>query len=202
MLQAIGLGLLGVFFVTFVFQLNPWLSAIVCLLILMIDIELIGLMDPIGVKLNAISIANLVVSIGMAVEFTAHYARAFLLAQGSRNERMKTALHEMFKPMLNGALSTVIALSVLSANKFPFFRIYYAVTYVLMVVIAFCNGLILLPVLLSIIGPQSQGVPASDGYGKQADEEMSVLGAKQENEKDDDSKAEPPPATAAEQMMY
>ncbi|XP_065188097.1 NPC intracellular cholesterol transporter 1-like [Sycon ciliatum] len=202
LIAAIGFGLLGVFFVTFIFQLNPWLSAIVCLIILMIDIELIGLMDPIGVKLNAISIANLVVSIGMAVEFTAHYARAFLLAQGNRNERMKTALHEMLKPMFNGALSTIIALSVLSMARFPFFRIYYAITYVLMVIIAFANGLVLLPVLLSVIGPGSQAAPAGHDYDKQTDEEMHALDSGKQESKADLAAAAARDASAEEQMMY
>ncbi|XP_065198827.1 protein patched homolog 1-like [Sycon ciliatum] len=163
LISAIGYGLLGVFVITFLFQLNPWLSIIVCFIILMIDIQLIGLMRPMDVKLNAISIANLVISIGMAVEFTAHYARAFLLAQGSRNQRMKIALHEMLQPMINGALSTIIALSVLSANQFPFFRRYYALTYVVMVLVAFANGLILLPVVLSLVGPPAREVDDKSG---------------------------------------
>ena len=169
--QAIGFGLLGVFVVTFLFQLNPWLSIIICLLILSIDIELIGFMRLIDVNLNPISVANLVISIGMAVEFTAHYARAFLLAQGTRDERMKVALHEMLQPMVNGALSTIIALSVLSLAEFPFFRRYYALTYVIMVLVSFINGLVLLPVILSLIGP-----PARDNTNKKLTQEVDAEG--------------------------
>lgn len=152
----IGFGLLGVFAITFLFQLNPWLSMIICAVVFMIDMELYGLSRPMGVKLNGVSVANFCVSIGLAVEFTAHVARAFLLAPGTRNERMVTALREMTIPMFNGALSTILAVVVLTGAKFPFFRTYYALTFVVVVLIACANGLIFLPVVLSIIGPPQQ----------------------------------------------
>lgn len=125
------------------------------------------------VKLNALSITNLVISIGMAVEFTAHYTRAFFLSTGTRNERMKKALHEMMQPMINGALSTIIALSVLSLARYPFFRRYYSLMFVVMVLVAFANGLVLLPVILSLIGPDARR-PAGQSdqdYDEQVDEE-------------------------------
>ena len=82
-------------------------------------------------------------------------ARAFLLAHGTRNERMITALREMVVPMLNGGLSTILAIVVLAGAKFPFFRTYYALMFIVMVIIAVLNGLVFLPVVLSLIGPPS-----------------------------------------------
>ena len=37
-----------------------------------------------GLKLNAVVMVNLIMSMGIAVEFLAHIARAFMLAQGTR----------------------------------------------------------------------------------------------------------------------
>ena len=37
-----------------------------------------------GLKLNAVVTVNLIMSMGIAVEFLAHIARAFMLAQGTR----------------------------------------------------------------------------------------------------------------------
>jgi Niemann-Pick C1 protein len=62
-----------------------------------------GVMAVWGVSLNAISLVNLVISLGIAVEFCAHIARAFMSAgsglpvdhpagQKERDERMWTAL--------------------------------------------------------------------------------------------------------------
>jgi Niemann-Pick C1 protein len=62
-----------------------------------------GVMAVWGISLNAISLVNLVISIGIAVEFCAHVARAFMSAgsglpadhpagQKERDERMGTAL--------------------------------------------------------------------------------------------------------------
>lgn len=157
-LQTIGYGLLGVFAITFIFQLNPWLSVIICTTIFMIVMELYGLSRPMGIKLNAVSVANFCVSIGLAVEFTAHVARAFLLAPGTRDNRMRIALREMLVPMVNGAFSTILSVIVLVGNKFPFFRVYYAGMFAVMVTIACMNGLIFLPVVLSVIGPPQRKI--------------------------------------------
>jgi Niemann-Pick C1 protein len=62
-----------------------------------------GVMAVWGISLNAISLVNLVISLGIAVEFCAHIARAFMSAgsglpmdhpagQRERDERMWTAL--------------------------------------------------------------------------------------------------------------
>ena len=170
MLQAVGFGLLGVFVVTFLFQLNPWLSIVVCSVILMIVVEIVGLLQPMGVKLNALSITNVVIAVGLAVEFVAHYARAFIVASGTRNERMIIALHEMLQPMVNGALSTICALSVLALARYPFFRTYYSLMFVVIVLVSFANGLLLLPVVLSLVGPEGKKeVKKSSDYDQHED---------------------------------
>jgi len=66
-------------------------------------LTVMGVMAVWGINLNAISLVNLVISLGIAVEFCAHVARAFMSAgsglpvdhpagQKERDERMWTAL--------------------------------------------------------------------------------------------------------------
>ena len=101
--EILGLGLASVLLVT-ALLLGSWrtgtiVTGVVALTVLMV----MGVMPLWGISLNAISLVNLVISLGIAVEFCAHVARAFMSAgtglpidhpsgQKERDERMWTAL--------------------------------------------------------------------------------------------------------------
>lgn len=69
--------------------------------------SVMGLMGVWGVSLNAVSLVNLVVSVGIALEFCAHIARSFMGASAGglpnqhpaagkdRDERAKAALNDV-----------------------------------------------------------------------------------------------------------
>lgn len=57
---------------------------------------MIAMMYLWNIEMNAISLVNLVMSIGISLEFCAHICRDFILsAKGSRLERAKQALAHM-----------------------------------------------------------------------------------------------------------
>src|SRR5260221_10599023 len=101
--QVLGLGLASVLVVTALF-LGSWRSGIIVTgVVALTVVNVMGVMGLWGVSLNAISLVNLVISLGIAVEFCAHIARAFMSAgtglpvdhpsgQKERDERMWTAL--------------------------------------------------------------------------------------------------------------
>lgn len=145
--------LLGVFIATLVLQASPVMSLILVFLILVIDVEVWGCIDLIDAALNGFSVGNLVMSIGLSVEFCAHVARSFHVADGSLNDRMEAALVEMFAPVTYGALSSFLPLLPLAFSDVPFFRKYYFSMFACMIAIAYLNGIVFLPVILSIFGP-------------------------------------------------
>lgn len=153
--RVVGWSLLGVFGAALLFTFSPIAAGIMCLVILQIVVQLWGMCSIIGVKLNAFSVVNLSFSVGIAVEFTSYVVHVFLVAKGTRNQRMCYAVEEMMAPMFNGALATFLAVLVLVGAKFPFFRIYYFAMFSMMVALALINGMFCLPVLLSLIGPPS-----------------------------------------------
>mmetsp|Transcript_30847 Transcript_30847/g.77443 ORF Transcript_30847/g.77443 Transcript_30847/m.77443 type:complete len:1144 (+) Transcript_30847:146-3577(+) len=154
-----GMALLAIFGVTLLLQMSPLTALCVVLFVVVIFFELYGTMVWIDVKLNAFALVNLVVAIGYSVEFTAHLARAFLLATGSRDSRAIKSLEEMAYPLLMGAGTTFVALIPLSFAQFPFFRKYYFVMYTVMIGISLVNGCLVLPVVLSLVGPPSIKIP-------------------------------------------
>jgi Niemann-Pick C1 protein len=103
MQELLGLGLAAVLLVTSLF-LGSWRTGIIVTAVVGLTVtSCMGIMGAWGISLNAISVVNLVISLGIAVEFCAHVARAFMNAgsglpvdhpsgQKERDERMYTAL--------------------------------------------------------------------------------------------------------------
>jgi Niemann-Pick C1 protein len=76
------MSLIAAFFCMLALIIHPGTCLIVTLLIAMVEVELYGLLAWTGLKLNAVVTVNLIMSMGIAVEFLAHIARAFMLEQG------------------------------------------------------------------------------------------------------------------------
>ena len=91
----LGGALLGVFAVCWTFTASFWASSIILLVVSMILIDLLGVMYLWDIQLNAVSVVNLAMALGIAVEFCAHIVHAFLVTAGSRLQRMQTALQDM-----------------------------------------------------------------------------------------------------------
>ena len=100
--QVLGLGLAAVLVVTALF-LGSWRTGIIVTgVVALTVVNVMGVMGLWDVSLNAISLVNLVISLGIAVEFCAHVARAFMnsgsgitmdhSAGQERDERMSVAL--------------------------------------------------------------------------------------------------------------
>jgi Niemann-Pick C1 protein len=122
--------------------------------------QVFGMLLPMGIKFSAIPAVSLIMSIGLAVEFTAHICTHFAAAKGSRNDRIGEAMHHMFKPVMDGGLSSFISLSTLSLSPFTFVILYYFGIYMLVVWIGMLNGLVFLPCVLGLCGPVSDSKPA------------------------------------------
>jgi Niemann-Pick C1 protein len=121
--RVLGLGLASVLVVTALF-LGSWRAGmIVTAVVALTVVNVMGVMGLWGVSLNAISLVNLVISLGIAVEFCAHVARAFMNSGSSvtmdyssisqeRDERMSAALVDVgpsVRPATNGPVSSLTA---------------------------------------------------------------------------------------------
>lgn len=114
--EVLGLGLASVLLVT-ALMLGSWRTGtIVTGVVALTVLTVMGVMAVWGISLNAISLVNLVISLGIAVEFCAHVARAFMSAgsglpvdhpagQKERDERMWTALVDVGPSVSSTSLS-------------------------------------------------------------------------------------------------
>ncbi|XP_070564286.1 protein patched homolog 1-like isoform X2 [Ptychodera flava] len=150
------------FLVNTIVLVNPWAAAIEVLVLATMTVELFGFMGLIGIKMSAIPAVTLIFSVGSGVEFTLHVLLGFLTSIGDRNRRMCMALEHMFAPVVDGAMSTLVGVIMLSGSEFEFIIRYFFYVFSGLIVIGLLNGLVLLPVLLSLIGPPAEVQPANN----------------------------------------
>ncbi|OZC11766.1 hypothetical protein X798_00946 [Onchocerca flexuosa] len=162
--QAICIIAFAVFCMISIILCNPWAAGIILIILLLMTIELTGFLGLAGIKLNPISAVTVVTAVGIGVEFTAHVVLAFLTSLGTRNDRMVSCIDRVFVPVIHGAFSTLLGIIMLAFSEFEFVVKYFFVVMSALVFIGVINGLALLPVLLSLIGPSCEIEPLDGSH--------------------------------------
>ena len=153
-----------IFFITSLLLGSLLTGAVVALTVIMILVDIIGVMAVAGVSLNAVSLVNLVICVGIGVEFCAHIARAFMFPSKSVMERARqkfrgkdirawTALVNVGGSVFSGiTITKFLGVTVLAFTRSKIFEIYYFRIWLALVVLASSHALVFLPVALSLAG--------------------------------------------------
>lgn len=165
---------IGTIFVITSFLLGSVVTgAVVTITVGMIVVDVIGTMAVAGVSLNAVSLVNLVICVGIGVEFCAHIARAFMFPSSSlmekarlrfrnRTARSWAALVNVGGSVFSGiTITKLVGICVLAFTRSKIFEIYYFRVWLALVIFAASHALIFLPVALSYFGGGGKYAPSS-----------------------------------------
>jgi hypothetical protein len=166
---------------------KPTAAIWVSMSIVSINVGILGLMTFWNVRLDFISMVTIVMSIGFCVDFSAHLAYNFSKAcaflvdgvhwrtmylQGSAfsaSDRMRNALYAVGTPILQSGASTILGVSFMITVDSYVFRSFLK-TVVLVIVLGAIHGLVILPVLLTLLFcPRSGDLPDGDDTASTAD---------------------------------
>ena len=118
-----------------------------------VDVMLFGLMGLAGVRFNSISVVNLVMAVGLSVDYAIHVLHAFVQTPGeSPVGRMRDALRTIGPSVALGGLTTFLGILPMAGSSSTIFRTFFTMlsgTVGLGLLVA----LVLLPALLSVAGP-------------------------------------------------
>jgi predicted RND superfamily exporter protein len=81
------------------------------------QVDLLGVMVAWNIQLNAVSLVNLTMALGIAVEFCAHVVHAFVVTPGTRPARAAAALREVGASVLSGITLTKIVGAAMLAHS-------------------------------------------------------------------------------------
>ena len=139
-------------------------GAVVTVTVIMIVIDILGTMALFSVSLNAVSLVNLIICVGIGVEFCAHIARAFMFPSRSimekassryrgRDARVWASLVNVGGSVFSGiTITKLLGVSVLAFTRSKIFEVYYFRIWLALVIFAATHALVFLPVALSLLG--------------------------------------------------
>lgn len=117
----------------------------------MVVVDMMGIMYIWNIPLNAVSCVNLIVSIGIAVEFCSHIAYAFATSHCSPEERIADAMKSVGSTIITGITFTNIPIVVLSFSYTEIIEVFFFRMFFSLVVLGFLHGMIFFPVFLSYL---------------------------------------------------
>lgn len=149
----------GMVVIIAILLISPKAVLIVCLCLCLIIINIMGYMHFWGQTLDSVTIIMLIIALGLSVDYSAHIGRAFMEHRGTPDERLKNSLADMGVAVFNGAISTFLAVIVLSSSESYVFVTFFRQLF-LCIVFGLGHGLVLLPVLMSLFPPKPFDAPA------------------------------------------
>ncbi|XP_071481622.1 patched domain-containing protein 3-like [Diadema antillarum] len=161
-IQNLSIAVACMFLVALILIPHPFCAVMVTVCIISIQAGIIGYMSLWDVRLDGISMINIILCIGFSVDFSAHITYSFLTGTETYNgsyrgrlsfpeQRAVMALYSLGMPILQGAVSTIVAMLVLIWSPSYIFRTFFKIMFMVML-FGMLHSLVFLPTLLSCLG--------------------------------------------------
>eukprot|EP00004_Rigifila_ramosa_P003663 TRINITY_DN1390_c0_g1_i1.p1 TRINITY_DN1390_c0_g1~~TRINITY_DN1390_c0_g1_i1.p1 ORF type:complete len:911 (+),score=232.44 TRINITY_DN1390_c0_g1_i1:102-2735(+) len=134
--------------------LHPWAAFLVVFTIAMMDVLIMAWIPLFGLELNSVTVICIVMSVGIAVDYSCHIAHAFQVNDGTKSVRARKGVEDMGRAIISGAFATFLGILMLAFAPTAINRTFF--TMMTGVIVVGCvHGILFLPVLLSLVGPRS-----------------------------------------------
>eukprot|EP01026_Neomeris_dumetosa_P062918 TRINITY_DN5965_c0_g1_i2.p3 TRINITY_DN5965_c0_g1~~TRINITY_DN5965_c0_g1_i2.p3 ORF type:complete len:128 (+),score=19.81 TRINITY_DN5965_c0_g1_i2:528-911(+) len=125
-------------------------------MVVLTDVCLLGFMWYVDLTFNVVTAINIVLAVGLAVDYSAHIAHSYLVVQGTKRERAQLALKDIGGEVFSGGFTTFLGVVIMGAASHYIFQTFFKMFFAL-IVLGLWHGIILLPVVLSLVGPNPYG---------------------------------------------
>ena len=153
--QAIGISMAVATVVMLPLIVHVFAAVLVAVCVLLSVLLTIGMTSWTVIDLDYSAYVAFIVTVGLSVEFCAHIARDFMLAEGDRLTRSIHALQTMGIAVFNGGVTTFLGILPSSLSEYPAVYNRLFIQYSISAAAGMFTGLFLLPTILSLIGPSS-----------------------------------------------
>lgn len=141
--------------ISFIFIPNILCSIWITFSIISIEVGVVGYMSLWDVNLDSISMINLIMCIGFSIDFTAHICYVYMSSKCKLpKDRVREALYSLGLPIVQGSVSTILGVVALLLAESYIFLVFFKMVF-LVIFFGAMHGLFLLPVMLSLFGPNS-----------------------------------------------
>jgi Niemann-Pick C1 protein len=154
LLQSLVLGLIAVFGIALVFIPHPIGALLLTPIVAAIYAEVLAVLYLAGVYINGVSAIGMVMSVGLVVDYNFHMVLTYYETTNavSRRDRVQKTLTTMGASIALGGFTTFLGVLPLSFTNSEVFRTFFF-TFLAIPLLGVAHGLVLLPVLLSLVGP-------------------------------------------------
>lgn len=147
------LALVGVAVVGIVLLIHPMAILIMILCVGLVDLMLFAEMWVLDIRLNTVSVVNLVMALGLSVDYSLHVLHTYLQKGGvSKKERVQKAMLEIGAAVFLGAFATLLGVIVLAGSSSQIIRTFFQLL-TGTVIFSSIVGMLFLPAILTLIGP-------------------------------------------------
>jgi len=154
---------ISIFIVVALFLGDLKTSAIVILAVMMIDVDLLGMMYFWDIGVSTVSLVNLLLCLGLAVDACAHITHAFneaLNKTGDTSEAVIKGLSTIGMSVFSGSFTSFLGILPLSIARHEILRIFFKFFFCIFL-FGMLHGLMLVPVILSFIKGKKLGSSVS-----------------------------------------
>merc|ERR1719198_195876 len=122
---SVGLCLAAVYVITLILIAHPLTATLVSLAVFMTVIDILGCMNMWGLAIDNVSVIQLVIAVGLCVDYAAHVGHSFMLKAGTRADRVVAMMGDVGAAVICGAVSTFLGVLLLALSKSYVFRVLF-----------------------------------------------------------------------------